>query len=77
MKYKIEEEKIKKKCKKMTLKLELAKWMNGLFNFSNVCSIYELMLCNQNLPKLLYPSLLSSTCRAWALKLEKKNDKIN
>ena len=37
--------------------------------FSNARSILELMLCNQNLTKLVYPTLLSSDCKAWALKL--------
>ena len=36
--------------------------------FSNAHSILELMLCNQNIPKLLYQTLLSSHCNAWALK---------
>ena len=37
--------------------------------FLNACSILELMLCNQNLTKLVYQTLLSSNCWAWALKL--------
>ena len=36
--------------------------------FSKACSILELMLCNQNLTKLVYQTLLSSDCRAWALR---------
>ena len=39
--------------------------------FSNACSILELMLCNWNLTKLVYQTLLSSDRRAWALKLSK------
>ena len=48
--------------------------------FSNACSILELMLCNRNLTKLVYQTLLSSDCRAWALKLGehlKKQQKIS
>ena len=69
MKYK---KKVKKRVqKKIILSLN---WQNedkkhGLFVFSNSCSILELMLCNWNLEKLVYPSLLSSICRAWAWKL--------
>ena len=37
--------------------------------FSKARSILELMLCNWNLTKLVYQTLLSSDCRAWALKL--------
>ena len=37
--------------------------------FLNVRSILDLMLCNQNLTKLVYQTLLSSDCRLWALKL--------
>ena len=36
--------------------------------FSTSRSILELMLCNPNLTKLLYPTLCLD-CRAWALKL--------
>jgi hypothetical protein len=32
--------------------------------FSKACSILELMLCNRNLTKLVYQTLLSSDCRA-------------
>ena len=45
---------------------------HGLFVFSNARSILELMLCNQNLAKLVYPTLLSSHCRAWALKFSEQ-----
>ena len=44
-------------------------WWKIMFVFSNACSILELMLCNQNLTKLDILTLLSSNCRAWALKL--------
>ena len=37
--------------------------------FSNAFLIFELMLCNRNFTKLVYQTLLSSNCRAWALKL--------
>ena len=37
--------------------------------FSNACSILELMLCNWNFAKLVYLTLVSSNCRALALKL--------
>ena len=62
---------LKRKCGKMILKLELAKWRlkHGLLVFPNARSILELMLCNRNLTKLVYPTLLSSDCRAWTLKL--------
>ena len=37
--------------------------------FSNARSILELMLCNRNLTKLGYQTLLSSNGKAWSLKL--------
>ena len=37
---------------------------HGLFVFSNARSSLELMLCNQNLAKLVYPTLLSSDCKS-------------
>ena len=37
---------------------------HGMFVISNARSIWELMLCNRNLAKLVYPTLLSSNCRA-------------
>ena len=39
--------------------------------FSNAHSILELMLCNRNLTKFDILTLLSSDCKAWALKLSK------
>ena len=39
--------------------------------FSNAHSILELMLCNRNLTKLDILTLLSSDCKALALKLSK------
>ena len=46
--------------------------------FSNVCSILKPMLCNRNVKKLVYPTLLSSNCSALALKWSSiwKNYKI-
>ena len=46
--------------------------------FSKARSILELMLCNRNLTKLVYQTLLSSDCRALAQKLSEhlKNNKI-
>ena len=44
-------------------------YMETCCSFSNACSILELMLCNSNLTKLDILVLLSSDCRAWALKL--------
>ena len=35
----------------------------------NACTILELMLCNQNLTKFVYQTMLSSDSRAWALQL--------
>ena len=43
--------------------------MENYVIFSNARSILELMLCNWNLTKLDILPLLSSDCRAWALKL--------
>ena len=48
--------------------------------FLNARSIWELMLCNPNLTKLVYQTLLSFDCRAWALKLSehlKKTTKLS
>ena len=42
--------------------------------FSNACLILELLLCNRNLTKFNIRTLLSSNCRAWALKL---NEHLN
>ena len=39
--------------------------------FSKARSTLELMLCNRNLTNLVYQTLLSSDCRALALKLSK------
>ena len=47
-------------------KIKIKTWF---VHFSNARSILELMLCNQNLAKLVHPTLLGSDCRAWALKL--------
>ena len=44
-------------------------WWKILFVFSNARPVLELMLCNQNWTKLDKLILLSSNCRAWALKL--------
>ena len=41
------------------------------FFFSNACLILEFTLCKRNLTKKVYQTLLSSDCRAWALKLNK------
>ena len=62
----IEDIKYKKKIQKNDLKVGIGKMKikHGLLIFSNARSINELMLCNQNLTKLLYPTLLSSNCRA-------------
>ena len=51
--------------------------MEIFFVFSNALSIFELMLCNRNLTKFDILTLLSSDCRAWALKLSEplKNSK--
>ena len=51
---------------KITLKMELAKGRQKPFFvlFSNACSILEFMLCNRNLTKLVYQTLLSSNCSA-------------
>ena len=46
-------------------------FMENFVVFSNARSILELMLCNRNFTKLVYQTLLSSDCRAWALKLSK------
>ena len=53
-------------------------WPNilGLKTNSNTCSILELMLCNSNLTKLDILILLSSDCRAWALKLSGHSKKL-
>ena len=45
--------------------------MENFVVFSNVRSILKLMLCNRNLTKLDKLTLLSSDCRASALKLSK------
>ena len=46
--------------------------------FSKARSILELMLCNRNLTKLVYQTLLGSDCRALALKLsEHLKEKLN
>ena len=47
--------------------------------FSNARSGLELMLCNQNLTELVYQTLLSSDCRALALKVSEhlKKKKIH
>ena len=44
--------------------------------FSNARSILKLMLCNRNLTKLVYLTLLSSNRRALALKLSELLKKI-
>ena len=61
---------LKSKCKKSYVKIRVCKINTKktffVVLFSNACSILELFLCNQNLTKLVYPTLLSSNCRAWA-----------
>ena len=37
--------------------------------FSNACLMLELLFCNRNVTKLVYPTLLSSNFSALALKL--------
>ena len=65
MKY-FEEKKFLKKCGKNYVKggvgkMKIKTWF---VCFSNARSILELMVCNQNLAKLVNPALLSSDCRA-------------
>ena len=53
--------------------------MENVVLFSNACLILELMLCNENLTKFDILTLLSSNCRALALKLSghlKKGQKM-
>ena len=52
--------------------------MENFVVISNARSFLQLMLCNQNLTKFFILTLLSSNCRAWALKLSEhlKNNKI-
>ena len=63
--------KLKRKCKINDAKVGIGKMKTKtLFVlFSHACSILELMLCNRKLTKLVYQTLVSSNCRAWALKL--------
>ena len=60
-----------KKCRKNDVKVGVAKMKTKKYFviFSIAGSILELILCNRNLTKLVCLSLLSSDCRAWALKL--------
>ena len=60
-----------RKCGKNDVKVGVGKMKTKTYFviFSNVCSILELMFCNQNLTKLVYQTLLSSDCGVWALKL--------
>ena len=66
-------------CKKNDVKVGVGKMKTKTYFviFSNAPSIFELMRCNQNLLKLVYPTLLSSDCRAWALKLSKYLKNVN
>ena len=63
--------KVWEKVQKKYFKVGIGKVETKLFFvlFSNACSILKLKLCNQNITKLVYETLLSSNCRAWALKL--------
>ena len=65
--------KLNRKCKKNDAKVGIGKMKTKtcFCHFSNACSILELMLFNRNLPKKVYQTLLSSNCRALALKLSK------
>jgi hypothetical protein len=56
---------VKKKVQKKYFKVGIGQMETTLFcPFSNACSIFELMLCNRNITKLVYVTLLSSNCRA-------------
>ena len=59
---------LRRKCKKNHGKDGVCKMKTKTY-FSKAHSILELMLCNWNLTKLVYETLVSSDCRAWALKL--------
>ena len=67
---------------KKYFKFQLAKWRqkHGLFVFFKYSLNLKLMLCNRNLAKLVYPTLLRN-CRAWAKKLsehlKKEEEKIH
>ena len=63
--------KFRRKCKKNHSKDGVGEMKTKTYFVvsSKACSILELMLCNRNLTKLVYQTLLSSDCRAWALKL--------
>ena len=65
MKY-FEEKKLLKKCGKNDVKVGVGKMKIKTYFvlFSNAHLILELMLCTPNLTKLVYPTLLSSDCRA-------------
>ena len=56
--------------KKNDVKVGVAKMRTKTFFFIllNARWILKLMLCNWNLTKLVYLTLLSFDCRAWALK---------
>ena len=53
----------------------------GEMKTKNICHFFKCLLNfrAQNSPKLVYPTLLSSDCRAWALKFSKywKNNQIS
>ena len=65
-------------CRKIDVKVGVGKMKTKTYFvfFSNACSILELMFCNQNLTKLVYPTLLSSNCSAKALKLSEHLKKL-
>ena len=71
--------KLKRKCKNNYVKVGIGKMRTKtLFVlFSKACSILKLMLCNQNLTKLVYQTLFSSSCRACALKLSKLGKNVH
>ena len=61
-----EKKKFMRKCGKNYVNVGVSKMKTKTYFviFSNACSIFELMFCNQNLTKLVYPTLLSSSFNA-------------